>query len=300
MRWGERPYEATPLAEVQGDAPVGEARRSQLLTTYGAGSMIDLVDRSILVSGLDFWSYPGERPVIHEPRLSARLVMQFRTAGRALDPVATFSPPPECDEREPSEQAGIQVVEFPRWMVCQACRQLVQASSSLKVIEGRYHHACAPRNDVLVPVRFVVMCGKGRLEEFPWSSFVHDGSACTSVALTMTEGAGAELFDVRVTCLACSATRTMDQAEPFVKTSPCRGSRPWLGRAGDVSEPCTVEVTMKVRTSSSTYFGVAASALSIPNAADPGQRPVARAGDAGAVSQSWQGRRRGALTARAR
>ena len=27
--------------------PVGKARRSQLLTTYGAGSMIDLVDRSI-------------------------------------------------------------------------------------------------------------------------------------------------------------------------------------------------------------------------------------------------------------
>src|SRR5262249_33651939 len=39
-------------------------------------------------------------------------------------------------------------------------------------------------------------------------------------------------------------------------------------RASDVSEPCDAEVTMKVRTSSSTYFGVAASALSIPNAAD--------------------------------
>lgn len=248
--------------------PVGEARRSQLLTTYGAGSMIDLVDRSILVSGLDFWNYPGERPVIHEPRLSARLVMQFRKAGRALNPVATFSPPPECDDREPSEKAGLQVVEFPRWMVCQACRQLVQASSSLKIVDDRYRHACAPKGDILVPVRFVVMCGNGHLEEFPWSSFVHQESGCTSVALTMTEGAGAELFDVRVTCLACNATRTMDQAEQFVKSSPCRGSRPWLGRASDVAEPCTVEQTMKVRTSSSTYFGVAASALSIPNAAD--------------------------------
>ncbi len=248
--------------------PVGEARRSQLLTTYGAGSMIDLVDRSILVAGLDFWNYDGPRPVIHEPRLSARLVMQFRKAGRTLNPVATFSPPPACDEREPSEKAGLQVVEFPRWMVCQACRQLVQASSSLKIVEGRYHHACGPKHDVLVPVRFVVMCGKGHLEEFPWSSFVHDGSACTSTALTMTEDAGAELLDVRVTCLACNASRSMDQAEPFVKSSPCRGSRPWLGRASDVAEACDSPVTMKVRTSSSTYFGVAASALSIPNAAD--------------------------------
>ncbi len=247
--------------------PVGEARRSQLLTTYGAGSMIDLVDRSILVAGLDFWNYPGKRPVIHEPRLSARLVMQFRKAGRTLNAVDTFSPPPACDDREPSEQAGLQVVEFPRWMVCQACRQLVQASSSLKVVDGRYHHACGGKHDVLVPVRFVVMCGKGHLEEFPWSMFVHDGSPCTSTALTVTEDAGAELFDVRVTCLACNLTRSMEKAEPFMKASPCRGSRPWLGRASDVAEACDSDVTMKVRTSSSTYFGVGASALSIPNAA---------------------------------
>ena len=248
--------------------PVGEARRSQLLTTYGAGSMIDLVDRSILVAGLDFWNYPGERPVILEPRLSARLVMRFRQAKRLLNPVNTFSPPPACDDREPSEHAGLQVVEFPRWMVCQACRQLVQASSSLKIVEGRYRHACGGKQDVLVPVRFVIMCGNGHLEEFPWSSFVHDGGTCTSAALTMTEDAGAELFDVRVTCLACNASRTMEQAEPFVKASRCRGSRPWLGRASDVPEPCEVEVTMKVRTSSSTYFGVSQSAISIPNAAD--------------------------------
>ncbi len=121
-------------------------------------------------------------------------------------------------------------------MVCQACRQLVQASSSLKIVDGRYHHACAPKQDVLVPVRFVAVCGNGHLEEFPWAGFVHDGApACSSTTMTMTEDAGAELFDVRVRCLACDANRTMDQAEVFVKGSPCRGSRPWLGRAGAMS-----------------------------------------------------------------
>ncbi len=247
--------------------PVGEARRSQLLTTYGAGSMIDLVDRSILVGGLDYWNYDGERPVIQEPRLAARLVTQFRQAGRALNPAATFSPPPSCDDQEPSERAGIQVLEFPRWLVCQACRQLVQASASLKQVEGRYRHACGGKHDVLVPVRFVIMCGNGHLEEFPWAGFVHDGApACSSTTMTMTEDAGAELFDVRVSCLACGASRTMDTAEPFAKLSTCRGLRPWLGHVPQ--EACTATPTMKVRTSSSTYFGVAASALSIPNAAD--------------------------------
>ena len=247
--------------------PVGEARRSQLLTTYGAGSMIDLVDRSILVSGLDYWMYGGERPVIHEPRLAARLQLKLRKAGRGLNPGAPFSPPPECDDQTAVENVGIQVLEFPRWLVCQGCRQLVQASQSLKIVEGRYRHACGARPDVMVPVRFVAMCPNGHLEEFPWAAFVHEGaSACTGTALTVTEDAGAELFDVRVTCLACEATRTMDQAEQFVKGSACRGHRPWLGRGPEVNERCSASLTMKVRTSSSTYFGVAMSALSIPNA----------------------------------
>lgn len=253
--------------------PVGEARRSQLLMTYGAGSMIDLVDRSILVGGLDYWNYDGARPEILEPRLAARLVAQFRQSGRALNPTATFSPPPVCDDQEPSERAGIQVLEFPRWLVCQACRQLVQASASLKQIDGRYRHACGGKHDVLVPVRFVIMCGKGHLEEFPWAGFVHDGApTCSSTTMTMTEDAGAELLDVRVTCLACGATRTMDTAEPFAKLSTCRGLRPWLGHVP--SERCDATPTMKVRTSSSTYFGVSASALSIPNAADRIERLV--------------------------
>ncbi|MBP8807708.1 MAG: DUF1998 domain-containing protein [Kofleriaceae bacterium] len=247
--------------------PVGEARRSQLLTTYGAGSMIDLVDRSILVGGLDYWNYDGKRPVIHEPRLAARLLVQFKQAGRTLNPVEPFSPPPECDDQTPNEKAGIQVLEFPRWLVCQACRQLVQASNSLPQSEGRYRHPCGGKNPLLVPVRFVVMCGNGHLEEFPWSQFVHEeAGGCTGTTLTLTEDAGAELLDVRVTCVTCETSRTMDKAEPFVRGSKCHGYRPWLGRLP--SEDCNATPTMKVRTSSSTYFGIAASALSIPNAAE--------------------------------
>ena len=37
--------------------PQGTIRRSQMVTTYGPGSMIDLVDQAALVGGLDFWSF---------------------------------------------------------------------------------------------------------------------------------------------------------------------------------------------------------------------------------------------------
>src|SRR5262249_37741774 len=161
------------------------------------GAMIDLVERSALVAGLDFWNYAGnQRPVINEPRLAARLVAQFKQIGILLNPLATLSPPPECDEDAPTPQAGLQVVEFPRWMVCQGCNVMVQAWRSLKEKDGRYLHPCASgKESVLAPVRFVVVCPNGHLDEFPWVDFVHfaKDTQCRSHALTLREEPGAEL-----------------------------------------------------------------------------------------------------------
>ena len=45
----------------------GEMRQSQLITTFGPGSMVDLPNYSVLISGLEFWSLGGQ--TIFEPRL---------------------------------------------------------------------------------------------------------------------------------------------------------------------------------------------------------------------------------------
>ena len=47
-------------------------RQSQLITTYGPGSMIDLPDYSVIVSGLQEWS-SRRREKIEEARLVAKL-----------------------------------------------------------------------------------------------------------------------------------------------------------------------------------------------------------------------------------
>ena len=44
----------------------GEIRRSQLLRTYGPGSMVDLPNHSVVVSGLDYWFPQAEMPTIVE------------------------------------------------------------------------------------------------------------------------------------------------------------------------------------------------------------------------------------------
>ncbi|MFN9977079.1 MAG: hypothetical protein ACK58T_44980, partial [Phycisphaerae bacterium] len=51
--------------------PHGQVRRSQIVTTFGPGAMMDLPNHSILVSGLDQWT--GVNEEIVEPRLLQKL-----------------------------------------------------------------------------------------------------------------------------------------------------------------------------------------------------------------------------------
>jgi len=101
--------------------PEGQVRGSQVITTYGAGALIDLVDQAVLVGGLDFWSYGSEKgiPIIHEPRLRDALAERFKMAGRELAFENAFREPPAGDLRQASRNVGIQVLEMPRWFVCQ-------------------------------------------------------------------------------------------------------------------------------------------------------------------------------------
>ena len=52
--------------------PTGELRQSQLLTTFGPGSMVDLPNQAVLIGGLDHWQF-AERKRIYEDRLERRL-----------------------------------------------------------------------------------------------------------------------------------------------------------------------------------------------------------------------------------
>lgn len=177
--------------------PDGEVRSSQVVSTYGPGAMMDLVDQAVLVGGLDFWSYDKKRGIasIPEPRLRDVLAEQFKAAGRELSKDDPFREPPVGDNQEPSRFVGVQVLEFPRWFVCQdpSCRALVR-NDGLDLKSGRYRHHCASQRKAseTVPVRFVGACKRGHIEEFPWIPFVHEmqhTERCAAPSLRLEEGA---------------------------------------------------------------------------------------------------------------
>jgi hypothetical protein len=246
--------------------PDGTVRQSQVVTTFGPGAMVDLLTDAVLVSGLDFWSYDRNfaPPHIPEPRLRDSIVERFRELGRELSQEHPFRAPPVGNDREPSKFAGVQVLEFPHWFVCQRCHAL-QRKDGLELKSHRYWHQCERTIKAeCVPVRFVSACKRGHIDEFHWIPFVHasrpDAEKCPAPSLTFEEGPTGDFNDIRIVC-ACGAAQKLNAT--YGLELPCFGARPWLGPEG--KEECTEHIRLLVRTASHSYFPQVVSALSIPD-----------------------------------
>lgn len=221
----------------------GSVRRSQLITTYGIGSVVALGDESFMVAGLDRW--PPRTPDIHEPRLE-----------RLLRVHGFVTPPATDDDRD------IPVVRFPRMYYCPVCRRL----DTYGFFTGSPDSKCSTCKVDLVPSRFVTACRRGHINDFPYHAWVHEGKRVNSDEKhrlsIQAGGASASLSDIVITC-SCGAGATMQGS--FGKLAlkgiaRCYGHRPWLGDREDCDEiPRTLQ-----RGASNVWFPVVRSALSIP------------------------------------
>lgn len=83
----------------------GGVRRSQIITTYGVGSVVAVGDESFMIAGIDRWH--SAEVELHEPRLE----QQLRVRGFALPPAG-------------EDTNDIPVVRFPYVYYCPTCRRL--------------------------------------------------------------------------------------------------------------------------------------------------------------------------------
>lgn len=248
--------------------PEGQLRQSQMITTFGPGSLVDLVGDAILIPGLEHWHYTGAGNYeIQEPRLAEHL----RRRGLRLSRTNPFRSPPVSASDEPHRGCGIGAVEFPSWFVCpqRDCGLLVHKRDA-EHKSGQYRHRCPSSGQVsrLVPVRFVTACPKGHLDDFPWNWFAHvDHGRCSTPELVLTDRGSGDLSDVEIHCNGCGAHRSMAKAKGPMALPRCHGKRPWLGsHVGDpsVEEECKEQQRLLLRTASDSYFSQVESALSIP------------------------------------
>ncbi|MDH3726454.1 MAG: DUF1998 domain-containing protein [Myxococcales bacterium] len=257
--------------------PEGQLRQSQLITTFGPGAMVDLVDRAVVVGGLEHWGYgrDGASEPLDDPRLRRALIPRLKALDPDLDLARSnyFRKPPDGDVRDPYPSVGVRALEFPRWFVCQGCRRLARAVDQFEAKANRYKHQCTKnKSSHAVPVRFVGACRRGHLTDYPWIAFAHgerDGGVCDRPELYLYEGATGDFGKIVVKCKNCDEKQPMSLAK--VLSSKCFGERPWLGGRPANEPECDQKLELLVRTGSDAYFSQVVSALRLP---DPEPDPL--------------------------
>lgn len=264
----------------QQEPPQGKIRLSQLVTTFGPGAMVDLIDHAVLIGGLDYWRYDPAKPspALDEPRLREQVAPRAKVMGIDLAKEGCFRTGPPGDDSAVTYRSGIQVAEFPTWFICQECRAL-EPRRNLEQKNAKYRHRCNDRKlGDCVPVRFVATCKNGHLEEFPWKWFAHakleSPRDCDGRELYLNEGPSGDFSEIVVRCGSCGARRSMADAREDRVLLDCQGHRPWLGEQG--KEPCDGQkLHLLSRFASNAYFSQVVSALSIPEKGRELERAVA-------------------------
>lgn len=243
----------TGAPPVRAARKLGEIRRAQLISTYGVGAMIAVENESFIVSGLDSWNISESR-WIQERRLAASLG------------VSGFRLPPAPDPDLASD--GVRAARFPIMYSC-ACGTL-QPFRKFNSPAGRAE--CSTCQEDLVPSRFVVACSHGHLDDFPYWKWVHRGTERAAGGLcggTLTFRADGSTASLRAVLIGCSCgARDVSMEGAFRRQAlknlgvRCSGRRPWLRNAP--AESCDEPARTLQRGSSSVWFPVVHSALSIP------------------------------------
>ncbi|MES4891644.1 DUF1998 domain-containing protein [Streptomyces sp. NPDC096012] len=237
----------------------GAVRRSQMITTYGVGSLVAVDNESFIVSGIDdahrSWSL-DEAPIVHEHRLA-------RVLG-----VSHFRLPPASED---TSKDGVRVRRFPLWHSCPQC-QALQHVRDFNPPVGK--NICTDCDDEpLVPSRFVVACEDGHLDDFPYWKWLHRKNReegvtgrCGGRMSMRFSGRSASLRSIIVSCSCGVPEVSMEGAFRRSALSDlgvrCEGRRPWLENAPAGS--CTQAPRTLQRGSSAVWQPVLKSALSIP------------------------------------
>lgn len=255
----------------------GQIRKSQIVTTFGPGALMDLPHHSVIVGGLDSWKWQSndikDRKVVIEARLANKLRGEL-----GVQKLDFFEPPIHTDDpTKPS--TGVTAFRFPEWYVTQKAdpwennpgiktRQLLHATR-LERKGNRFKDEDGFAHPV-VPIRFIRACPRGHIGDINWRDFVHrqDRTNCPNRNLYLDEyGASGDISDIVVRC-GCKASRPLIEATK-IEDKPlgfCDGNRPWLG-LGHNERDCKQFSKLLIRSASNVYFPQTISVISIPESA---------------------------------
>ena len=255
---------------------VGEIRKSQSVSTYGPGALVDFPRMSGIINGIDNWEstlgkYNFEKMIIHERNLERILGKHYFVQPQMMDDKGYVN--------------GITTERFPEFYYCPECGALdkyykieKKANNNTKYNSDAFCGICSQakgRNVKLIPSRFIVSCKCGHLNDFPYEWWAHKKTGkCANPKLKLEISKKTNSLEGMVIRCQCGAHETlegiMDRGALYQRK--CFGEMPWLGKKedyrgwfSDISDDfCEEELRVLQRSANNVYYPCTVSALTIP------------------------------------
>ena len=258
-------------------------RRAHLINPFGTGAMSTLVNGvSVITASLDAWFHdfnghevPVEEMEVVDWRLKEKLkVNALRLPPRQLDDPFSWN-----RNQRSLPTSFVPVLRFPSWNKCQFCNTLTQLPTSFAGTATCSNPTCNSKS--IYQASIVVVCEKGHLDDFPWSSWAHkDPYTNCKGPLKLTTSGGGSLSNQFVSCTVHDGAKrslqnivgaqvdsqglTRSNLSRMLSTPgdeyKCTGYRPWASEY----ETCDANPVAVLRTSSNVYFGLVESSIYIP------------------------------------
>jgi hypothetical protein len=236
-------------------------RRSQFITTYGPGAILEGPEGPKVIPSLDLSElFINRNPVDFEIR-------DLRLSQSLLDGAGIFYLPSNAELGLPENTGIYKTKRFPTWSLC------VNHKILYRKTQGNLK-ACPQCNDLQTindawsqanrqAIRFVLACPEGHMDDVDWVGLVHkNNSGCTASTLIWRGGGGA-LRNVTIECPVCHQSANLGIA--YSRTWQCSGRFPEREATGSPVRPrCTAEAHILQRGAANLRISEIQTALTIP------------------------------------
>lgn len=242
---------------------VGDIRKTQMITTFGVGAIVDFKDDTVIIASTDEWDSgisddeEVEKRKIFNENLSVITDTEYFLMPRTTQSTNSFS-----------KDKNILSYVFPEKLHCSRCGNIYD----YRELNIKERHKCPKCKNNINASRFIVVCPRGHMDDFPYDWWVHNGKSCPSgnksPRIKMVNIYNrTDIDSLRLECEECKATRSMVQVfkENALSDYQCTCKYPHFKNPFAKKQyGCHEKMRARLRSASGVYFPITKSALLIP------------------------------------
>ena len=242
---------------------VGDIRKTQLITTFGVGSIVDFKDDTVIIASTDDWDYnPNDIEEVEDRKILNENLSVITDAEYFIMPRTTQS------TNGFSKGKNIASYIFPEKLHCSRCGNIYD----FRELDIKDRHRCPQCKNDLNASRFIVVCAHGHMDDFPYDWWAHGGKPCPSGVRAprikmINIHNRTDIDSLRLECTECKTTRSMVQvfSENALSEFQCTCKHPHFKEPfAKAQYGCHDKMRARLRSASGVYFPITKSALLVP------------------------------------